>query len=117
MDVYDFSVDYDAIAVDDILNIHKYSMKKMTYYKTFGLVKKCFFTTMLFFRCNLSSLNSLKYVSMNNQEYKIIPEIANVNSDEPVFSSFSIKISKSSGNCNNISDPFAKLCVPDVLKT
>ena len=26
--VYDISVDYDAIAVDDILNIHKYLMKK-----------------------------------------------------------------------------------------
>ena len=26
--VYDFSVDYDANAVDDILNIHKYLMKK-----------------------------------------------------------------------------------------
>ena len=26
--VYDFSCDYDAIAVDDILNIHKYLMKK-----------------------------------------------------------------------------------------
>ena len=28
MDVFDFSVDYDAIAVDDILDIHKYLMKK-----------------------------------------------------------------------------------------
>ena len=27
--VYDFSVDYDAIAVDDILDIHKYLMKKI----------------------------------------------------------------------------------------
>ena len=26
--VYDFSVDYDAIAVSDILNIHKYLMEK-----------------------------------------------------------------------------------------
>ena len=26
--VYDFSVDYDAIAVDDILGIHKYLMEK-----------------------------------------------------------------------------------------
>ena len=26
--VYDFSVDYDAIAIDDILDIHKYLMKK-----------------------------------------------------------------------------------------
>ena len=26
--IYDFSVDYDAIAVDDIKDIHKYLMKK-----------------------------------------------------------------------------------------
>ena len=26
--IYDFSVDYDAIDVDDILDIHKYLMKK-----------------------------------------------------------------------------------------
>ena len=26
--VYDFSFDYNAIAVDDILDIHKYLMKK-----------------------------------------------------------------------------------------
>ena len=26
--VYDFNVDYDAIAADDILDIHKYLMKK-----------------------------------------------------------------------------------------
>ena len=26
--VYDFSVDYDAIAVDDILDIHRYLMEK-----------------------------------------------------------------------------------------
>ena len=29
--VYDFSVDYDATAVDDILDIHKYLMKKKWY--------------------------------------------------------------------------------------
>ena len=28
--VYDFSVDYDAVAVDDILDIHKYLMKRIT---------------------------------------------------------------------------------------
>ena len=28
--VYDFSVDYDAIDIDDIVDIHKYLMKKMT---------------------------------------------------------------------------------------
>ena len=28
MDVYDFSVDYNAAAVDDIKDIHKYLIKK-----------------------------------------------------------------------------------------
>ena len=28
--VYDFSIDYDAISVDDILEIHNYLMKRMT---------------------------------------------------------------------------------------
>ena len=51
---------------------------------------------------------------MNNQEYKVRPEIINVNSDEPVFYPFSIKASKCSRSCNNINDPYAKMCVPDV---
>ena len=53
---------------------------------------------------------------MNDQEGKVRPEIANVNSDEPVFYPFSIKTSKCSGSCNNINDPYAKMCVPDVTK-
>ena len=41
--VYDFGVDYDAIAVDDILDIHKYLMKKNNMIaKRLGLLKKCF---------------------------------------------------------------------------
>ena len=30
-----------------------------------------------------------------------------------MFFPFSIKISKYSGSCNNINDPYAKLCLPD----
>ena len=33
-----------------------------------------------------------------------------------MFYPFNIKVNKSSGSCNNINDPYAKLCVPDVLK-
>ena len=71
---------------------------------------------MMLFGCNLSSVNPLECVSMNNQECKIRPEIVNVNSNEPVFYPFSIKTSKCSGSCNNINDPYAKLCVSDVVK-
>ena len=60
--------------------------------------------------------NVLKYVSVNNQKCKERPEIININSNEPSFYSYSVKISKCSGSCNNISDSNAKLCVPDVVK-
>ena len=52
----------------------------------------------------------------DNQECKVRPEIINVNSDEPVFYPFSIKTTKCSGSCNNMNDPYAKICVPDVAK-
>ena len=29
---------------------------------------------------------------------------------------FSVKVNKCSGNCNNINDPYARLCVPNVAK-
>ena len=68
------------------------------------------------FGCSLPSVNSLKCISMNNQECKVRPQIVNINIKEPVFFPFSIKISKCSGTCDNINDPYAKLCVRDVVK-
>ena len=53
---------------------------------------------------------------MNNQPCKGRPEIVNVNSNNPIFYPFSIKTSKCSGNCNNINDPYARICVPDIVK-
>ena len=65
---------------------------------------------------NFSCVNSLSCISMNNQACKARPEIINVNSDEPLFYPFTIKTSKCSDNCNNINDPYAKICVPDAVK-
>ena len=44
-------------------------------------------------------------------------QIVSVNSDEHVFYSFSTKTIKCSGSWNNIIDLYAKMCVPDVVKT
>ena len=55
-------------------------------------------------------------VSKNNQECKVRPKIADINSNNPIFYPFSIKVKKCSGNCNNINDPYAKICVPDTIK-
>ena len=65
---------------------------------------------------SLSSVNQLEYVSINSQECRVRPEIVRVNSSDPLFYPFSIKTSKCSGSCNNINDPYAKLCIPDVVK-
>ena len=77
------------------------------------LLKKGFFTVLTILS-SLASTTSLTCISVTNEECKVRPEIINVNSDEPVFP-FSIK-SKCSGSCNNINDPYAKMCVPDVIK-
>ena len=51
-----------------------------------------------------------------NQECKTRPQVINVNSNNPIVYPFSIRISKCSGNWNNINDPYAKICVPDIIK-
>ena len=52
---------------------------------------------------------------MSNQECEVRPEIVNV-SNNPIFYPFSVKTSKCNGNCNKINDPYAQICVPDVVK-
>ena len=83
----------------------------------FGFIKKMFFTGLtILSSVNLIAVTPLRCISMINQECKVRAEIVNVNSNEPVFYPFSIKTSKCSGSCNNINDPYAKMCVPDVVK-
>ena len=81
----------------------------------FTFIKKVFFIglTILSSFTNASSLSS---IPMNNQECKARPEIINISSNNPEFYPFSIKTSECSGNFNNSNDPFAKICVPDVVK-
>ena len=57
-----------------------------------GFIKRCYFTGLSFLSA-LTSVNLLSCISMNNQECKVIPQIVNVNNEEPVFFPFSIKIS------------------------
>ena len=53
---------------------------------------------------------------MKNQECKTRRQVFNVNSNNSIFYPFSIKTNKCSGNCNNTNNPYAKICVPDVIK-
>ena len=67
----------------------------------FAFIKEIFYIGSLFLS-SLVSTTSLNCISMKNQECKVRPEIINVNSNNPIFYPFSIKINKCSGNCNNI---------------
>ena len=111
--VYDFSVDYDFVAADDILDIHKCLMKKNNVMKNVWIYQILMLMLMMFIGRNVSNVNPL---IKNNQEFKKRPEIRSINSNESSFYPYSISCSKSSGSCHNINGPYAKLCVPDVVK-
>ena len=81
--------------------------------KIFSFVKK-YFVLGLTVLSNIA--NVLECISMKNQEYKVRPEIADVSSNNPIFYPFSVKVNRCSGNCNNINDPYARICVPDIKK-
>ena len=61
-------------------------------------------------------VNPLKCFSMNNQECKVRSVIMKINSNEPSFYPQSFLVNKCSSSCNNINNPYAKLCIPDVAK-
>ena len=83
--------------------------------KKFLFIQKVFFTGITFIS-SLVSTTPLSCISVNNQACKIRPETINLNSNKPVFYPFSIKTIKCSGSCNNINNPYAKICVPDAVK-
>ena len=58
----------------------------------FRLIKEIFLTGLAFLS-SLVSTTLLSCISMNNQACKVRPEIININSNEPVFYLFSVKIS------------------------
>ena len=92
----------------------------MGYYKMPRFAKQIFISEMMFFGCNALNaitLNTvpLKFVSMSNQECRIRAEIMNIKGNEPSFYPYSVKINKCSGSCNNINDPYTKICVSGVV--
>ena len=72
---------------------------------------------MMFFGGNLSNVNSLKCVSISNQECKVRPEIININSNNPSFYPYSVDINKCNNSCNNINDPYTKCVFLMLLQT
>ena len=100
-------VDYKAMKNNKIHDIHRYLMKKAILYKMFGLIKKVLLIVII------SSVNSLKCISIKNQEFKVREVIIN---NDYMINQFSMKVNKCNGNWNNISNPYPRVCVPNVIK-
>ena len=81
--------------------------------RIFYFVKKVF---VLGLTVLLNFTNALECVSMKNEECKVRPQIISINSNDPMFYPFSVKVNKCSGNCYNINDSYARVCVPDTVK-
>ena len=81
----------------------------------FIFIKKIIYIGSLFLS-SLVSAGPLSCISLKSRECKVRPKIADININNLIFYLFSIKINKCSGNCNNINNPYAKICVPDTVK-
>ena len=86
----------------------------------FVFIKKIFSIGSLFLSSLVCAtpLNAipLSCISLKHQECKVRAKIVDINSNNPMFYPFSVKVNKCSGSCNNINDPYAKMCVPDTAK-
>ena len=81
--------------------------------RIFSFVKKVFFLGLTV----ISNITvALECISMKNQKCKVRPKIVYINSNNPIFYPFSVKINKCSSNFNNINDPDAGICVSDTVK-
>ena len=65
---------------------------------------------------SILKVKTLECVSVINEKCMPRPKIINLNADEPVFYPLSIKVNESGGDCNNINDSMAKLCVSDIVR-
>ena len=81
--------------------------------RIFSFVKNVF---VLGLTVSLNFTNALEFILMKNQECKVRPEIININSNNAIFYPSSVKINRCNGNCNNINDPYVRICVSNVVK-
>ena len=106
--IHDFSVEHGVFSDFEIHDIHAYLMKKTILYKMFKVIKEILAIIFL-----ASNANSLKCISIENQECKVREVIIN---NEYMIYPFSIKVNKCNGNCNNIRNPYSRVCLSNIIK-
>ena len=82
----------------------------MVLYEMFSLIKKVIILVLMSMSLAITSKNCLL---LKNQEYKIRKVI--VDNDYMTFT-YKIKVDKCVGSCNDVENPYFKVCLPDVVK-
>ena len=102
--VYDFLVDFGSIDVGNILDIHKYLMKKYNT-KLSKFIKKMFIgllsaCTIVSFDRSLASNpeGPMKCVSLNNQPCQGRPTIVDLNANETLLYPYTVSFNECGGN-------------------
>ena len=113
--VYNFPVDYVPISgVKTIYDIHGYLMKKMILYKMFSIIKNVLMLVLMLVASLFVLTNSsTKCISLKNQESKLRETITD---NKYMAFPYNIKVNRCSGSCNNITNPYVKVCIPDIIK-
>ena len=113
--VYNFPVGYVPISgVKTIYDIHRYLMKKMILYKMFSIIKNVLVLVLMLVASLLVLTNSsTKCISLKNQECKVREIITD---NKYMAFPYNIKVNRCSGSCNNITNPYVKVCIPDIIK-
>ena len=112
--MYDFSVDYIITDSSNIINIHKYLMKKTQYKIILVLIKKM--SIGLLIRI-VSVSNHRRCLSLSNQKCKTQPSVINLHlnefSQKLRYYSFAINLGICVGILNTLNDLPYRVCVPN----
>ena len=92
--VYNCSVDYDNIDVDDILD------------KIFRLIKQVFIALLSF-----SGSSATKYVPSNNEPCMARPTVIDLSLAQLNHNPLMITLANCNGSCHNVDDLFTEICV------
>ena len=107
-----FSVDINPIDTNDILDSHKYLMKKSVYKTIFELIEKIF---MGLLTRTVNASNHTKFISLRNKKCEIQLSLINLHSTEYSqefhYYPFTVKLYRCVGSYNYLNDLSNKLCV------
>ena len=106
--VYIFSVDYNTVDVSDILEIHKYFMKRRNIVEMPGFIRQTF-TALVLVLLGFKGSLATKCISTNNQSYMIRPMLSDLNPDDLRYYPFN-------GSSNIVEDPFGRIRVPKKIR-